>query len=157
MECKKCGSKYVVNKFHQLCDRCNKERLHGNKFGKTYKHSPKNKSGLKLSKNASHKIKVDEEYYEKIFNMKPNLCEECLCQLPQEFRDSEGKVIARWQYSHILPKSTYPEHRHNLMNMNRLCLKHHEKWENGDKKSMRIWKGNVELCLKMGVKLKNSE
>lgn len=146
----------MVNKFHKLCVKHNNERLYGNEFGKVYNTPIRKSSPLKRSKKSFETVSLDEELYELIFNTHPHECEECGISLPSDFRDDKGKVLARWQYSHILPKSTYPELRHNPLNMNRLCLNHHEKWENGDKKSMSIWKGNVEACILMGENLKDN-
>lgn len=149
-KCKECDSPHVVNKFHMMCQQCNNMRLHGSKFGKTHKFTPKRNSSPSVASKAKRdrRIKEDEEFYETVFNSKPHECEECRLNgintpLPNEFRDYEGKVNARWQYSHVVPKSITPKHlRHDPLNMNRLCLQHHEQWENGDSKSMKIYAKN---------------
>tara|TARA_R110002050_G_scaffold47847_4_gene111440 strand:- start:1030 stop:1548 length:519 start_codon:yes stop_codon:yes gene_type:complete len=162
--CKKCNeNKHIVNKHFGLCQGCNNERLHGSQFGKQYKHTreaPKSltsklnrlkhdvKQGVKPKKIKSseirnNRIKQDEEFYEKSFNQSNHKCEECGSQLPKEFRGPDGKVNARWRYSHIVAKSIAPELRHNLDNINHLCIEHHTQWDHGDKASMKIYKKNA--------------
>tara|TARA_R110000796_G_scaffold59008_2_gene135932 strand:- start:1288 stop:1734 length:447 start_codon:yes stop_codon:yes gene_type:complete len=92
--------------------------------------------------NKNNKIKADEEFYKKCFDTSDHLCEECGCQLPTNFTDEEGKVIAKWRYSHIIPKSIAPEIRHTIKNINHLCIMHHQEWENGDKENMYIYSKN---------------
>jgi len=127
MICKICGSKYVVNKFYGLCKRCNDIRLRGPDF---------------LLEKARKSILEDEIFYKKIFDASDHKCEECGKSLNTEFRDFEGRIIARWRYSHILPKSIYPEFRHEELNINNLCFECHQEWENGDKQSMMIYLTN---------------
>lgn len=156
-ECKNCKkNKRIVNKFFNLCLECNNERLHGSKYGKQYKHTPRRNNAFKLSKNSlsgglSEKAKLaiekDEKFYEECFNLSNHRCEECDAQLNTEFRDDDGRIIMRIRYSHILPKSTYPRLRHNVLNINHLCGDHHSEWENGDKENMKIFKKNKErIC-----------
>jgi 5-methylcytosine-specific restriction endonuclease McrA len=148
--CRKCGSKYVANKHFMLCKKCNNERLHGSEYGK----KPENyfiKSD-KIEKTVE-KIKADEDFYEEVFNSsKDHRCENCRKQLNAEFRDDEGRVTCRWRYSHILPKSLYPEYRHSLLNMNNLCLDCHNKWEHlrgEERQKMLIFVKNRENILKL--------
>ena len=169
MSCKKCKKdKDIVNKFHGLCFQCNNKRLESLKKPKLYKHtkqkskdttdSPKrfrrsvkgNKSdkivygGDKRSKSLVTKV-MDEMFYEKCFNECTNhSCEECGESLPTEFRGDDGKVLYRARYSHIIAKSIAPELRHDVKNINHLCLKHHMQWEFGDKENMKIYKANKE-------------
>lgn len=98
---------------------------------------------------AKAQIKLDEETYEKVFNSSNHLCEECECQLNIEFRNEDGNVEFRARYSHILPKSVYPKLRNKPQNINNLCLKHHEMWENGDREKMKIYKKNHKICLEL--------
>ena len=171
MSCKKCNrDKKIVNKHFYLCQECNNERLHGNKYGKQYKlvikegqsfkttprrrgrkkgslFAPKIKSIPKREKDYSRqdeKIRIDEEFYKKCFDNSNHKCEECGEDLPTIFRNEEGRVVARWRYSHIIPKSIAPELRHSIKNINHLCLIHHSEWENGDKEKMKIYKENRE-------------
>jgi hypothetical protein len=88
------------------------------------------------------RLAEDEAFYQECFDLSNHKCEECGVQLPTEFRNDEGKVNARWRYSHIVAKSIAPELRHDTNNINHLCLKHHTQWDHGDKKSMKIYDGN---------------
>lgn len=150
-KCVECGSPYVVNKKFKLCGKCNNIRLHGGSCKKDRKPI-KIKACLpgggfiKQSKRGvvtrTRVIDRDEQTYEKVFNSKPNYCEECQRLLPDTFRDDEGRVIQRSQFSHIVPKSIAPELRHNPEAINRLCINCHSEWEHGDKKGMRIYASN---------------
>lgn len=168
MSCKNCSrDREIVNKHFGLCLECNNERLHGSKYGKQYKFKRKpidfsktskkpiirlNKKKKEAAKKSEfvkiHKrepidnIKLDEEFYEKCFNLSDHKCEECGTQLPDIFRDENGKVAARWRYSHIIPKSIASKLRHVVKNINHLCLRCHSKWENGDRESMKIYEEN---------------
>jgi len=94
-------------------------------------------------------IDKDEEFYKECFDQSDHRCEECGKRLNDEFRDDDGRVIARWRYSHIIPKSIAPRLRHIVLNINHLCLEHHEMWENGDKESMNIFEKNQERICKL--------
>lgn len=173
MACRECRQDLpIVNQFHKLCLTCNNIRLHGNKYGKQYDKAvfkiariktrnkpskslfftptPDSKKSEKISfwqnaeKDKVDKIAKDEAFYEKCFNSSDHKCEECGVELPDIFRDENGKVVARWRYSHIIPKSIANELRHNVDNINHLCLQHHKEWENGDKKSMKIYGKNAK-------------
>ena len=162
MECKKCGNKYVANKWFKLCSGCNNERLHGNQYGKTidYKENkiesikePLNKrvidkgekivasGGNKKSKSFQN-VSLDEIFYLKCFQSSDHKCEECSEKLPEEFRTVDGDLIYRARYSHVIPKSIAPELRHNVDNINHLCLTCHQKWDFGGKKEMKIYTKN---------------
>ena len=164
MECKECsGEKPIVNKHFGLCQECNNVRLHGSKYGKEYNittdkrkplrsglnkldHSIKGESKTKYKKtksNTNNNIMLDENFYQKCFDSSDHRCEECGTKLPNEFRNDQGKVLARWRYSHIVAKSIAPELRHDVSNINHLCLKHHGQWDHGDKKSMKIYAKNA--------------
>jgi hypothetical protein len=163
MVCSKCKQNYpIVNKHFKLCQGCNNERLHGSKYGKVYpnikkkstfvtgaKSNVKKKSKKSLFSNIKEGVREkdnmlskDEALYEASFNSSNHKCEECNKDLPTEFRDENGKINARYRYSHIIPKSIAPEIRHDLSNINNLCLRCHIKWENGNKAEMSIFKEN---------------
>ena len=164
MNCKNCNTeKNIVNKHFGLCRDCNNERLHGSKNGKSYNISKKETKPLRAKINRiDHKVKdgikvvfggqrksksfqnilLDEMFYEKCFNKSNHKCEECGVSLPDQFRNEEGKVIARWRYSHIIAKSIAPELRHDTNNINHLCLKHHTQWDHGNKRDMSIYEKN---------------
>tara|TARA_R110002126_G_scaffold149434_2_gene295385 strand:- start:22 stop:366 length:345 start_codon:yes stop_codon:yes gene_type:complete len=88
-------------------------------------------------------LKLDELFYQECFDASDHKCEECGKQLPTEFRDDEGKINARWRYSHIVAKSIAPELRHSISNINHLCLNHHTQWDFGNKREMKIYAKNA--------------
>lgn len=141
MDCNNCGlNRNIVNKHFGLCSQCNYMRLKENKLAnKTLVkklHLPHKVNKVKL------KIDKDEAFYFECFSSSNHICEECGIELPTIFKDENGKIIARWRYSHILPKSTFPELRHNITNINHLCLPHHIEWDHGDKTKMKVYKLN---------------
>lgn len=167
MSCRGCSRDIViVNKHFALCQECNSERLHGSKYGKQYKFIPKKIEFSKapprqlsqkrrektkrslfvdsrsLQVEKIDKIKLDEDFYELCFNQSDHKCEECSTKLPDIFRDANSKVVARWRYSHIIPKSIASNLRHVVKNINHLCLECHGRWENGDRENMKIYSKN---------------
>ena len=141
MCCSKCGKgKEIINKHFKLCLVCNNMRLEDRKVSgikvEKISHSKKKPNKVQIS------IEKDEEFYLECFNSSNHVCEECGAQLPTEFRDEKGKVLARYRYSHIFPKSVYPELRHEISNINHLCLIHHIQWDHGDKTVMKIYELN---------------
>lgn len=167
-ECQSCHKvKKIVNSHYRLCDECNKLRLKSFKASKLiieYNRTildkkplkrvekslkDKNKGSLFINiahknKRSKDKILKDELFYEQCFNNSDHKCEECDELLPDNFRNSQNKVEARWRYSHIIPKSIAPELRHDIDNINHLCLKCHGEWENGNKVEMRIFSKNYK-------------
>jgi hypothetical protein len=158
MGCIKCGNKYVSNKWFKLCQGCNNKRIHGNEFGKPIEYKEKKKESLKPSikrivdkgvapkKNKETKVNInlinDELLYERVFDASNHKCEECNKDLPTNFRNDEGKIEARFRYSHIIPKSIAPELRHEDDNINNLCIECHHDWDFGNKKEMNIYSKN---------------
>ena len=169
-----CGSKYIVNKTHNLCDGCNFKRLNNGKTRfevarekestkprKVYRIERKplkrKKTSLKRSpvrstqrtkEKRAEVLRKDRELYLYIFNTKPNECEECGAMLPDIFEDEYG-IVAIYQYSHILSKGHEPKLRHCKLNVQKLCLQCHNHWEFGDKESMKICEKNQVLIEKM--------
>jgi hypothetical protein len=165
MSCKNCGENYpIINKWFGLCRGCNNERLHGSKHGKVskpiekkrksnsdVKNKPKQKNksiaylmsvGGKEKPKKKTMYEKDNDFYKECFKTFNNKCDECGCKQPEEFLNSNGKVNARYRYSHIVPKSIAPELRHEIENINDLCLKCHSKWEGEKKIEMGIYKTN---------------
>ena len=162
MNCKGCNiNKNIVNKHFNLCQECNNERLHGSKYGKQYNLARKEIKSVKTKINRlNHKVVdgkktsprkgksvgknllLDEAFYEECFNTSNHKCEECGSSLPTEFRNDEGMINARWRYSHIVAKSIAPELRHDIKNINHLCILHHTQWDHGDRKTMKIYNIN---------------
>lgn len=143
MACKSCGkNNKIVNSHFELCFICNSNRLKNNKKKNDYDKSYFVKRDLGKKPSKKNKIEKDEKFYEICFNNSNHKCEECNVDLPNVFRGDDGRIVARWRYSHIIPKSIAPKLRHVLKNINHLCLKHHMQWENGDKENMRIYRKN---------------
>lgn len=140
MQCVICSSKWVVNKKFCLCDNCNFKRLHE---GKTKWEVSSRKPVKRASNKRKSVLEADREVYLRLFLDRGQVCEECDTPLPDEF-EIDGNLVAIWRYSHIKPKSTYPELRHDPNNFNILCLECHSKWEFGDKKEMKIYNKNKE-------------
>lgn len=167
--CKGCNKpKQIVNRHFELCQGCNNIRLHGSQYGKQYeltskksnvqkqypkltsgKRKPKQKKSLFSPVNTEVRKKVnmyelDNAFYKKCFDTFNHKCEECNKELPEVFANEDGKVLNRWRYSHIIPKSIAPELRHDINNINDLCLSCHMEWENGTKEEMNIWEVNCD-------------
>lgn len=136
---------YLQRSKERNIDKVNKPSIFKSKVVKTSKIQVKSNT---LEKRREILLK-DEETYEKVFNMKPSVCEECDCRLPDQFRDVEGNIIYRSQYSHILSKGAYPEFRHNPLNFNRLCFKCHHEYEFGDRLGMKINELNKNIIEKL--------
>lgn len=79
---------------------------------------------------------ANERFYRWIWDNKPHQCEECMKPL-----NNYSAVYC----SHILARGAYPEMAHDTRNINILCFEHHNQWENGDKKMMRIYPQNLKL------------
>ena len=105
-------------------------RLHWSK-GRCKPCASKSYKKLGPSKKAKDKIDLDTKFYEELWSERPHYCEECDKDL--------GKNWERYMFSHILSKGSQPKLRHNKDNINILCLECHQKWEFGDKKSMKIY------------------
>lgn len=80
--------------------------------------------------------KANERFYRFMWQNKPHVCEEC--QKPLNFYSSSF-------ISHILSRGSSPEMAHDVRNINILCLKHHNQWETGKRKTMRIYPQNLKL------------
>jgi hypothetical protein len=169
--CRGCGKdKFIVNKTHMLCLDCNHFRLHKKTRFETAKEKfdsslPKLKikplkqrkwvvkSTTKTKEKRQETLCKDRETYFKVFKNKPHNCEECDMPLPEVFEDENGDIVMIAQYSHILGKQAWPEFRHNPENFNRLCMGCHDKWDHGDKRSMKIYEKNGIII----EKLKNNK
>lgn len=80
-----------------------------------------------------HTPEENEKFYRWCWEHKPHICEECMKPLPN---------YSAVHVSHILTRGAHPEMAHDGRNVNILCFNHHNKWENGDRKSMRIYAAN---------------
>jgi len=168
--CKQCFTSKLVNA-KSICSDCTFRNNHDGKSRQeiySERSKTKEKTGAsktvisrkKPSKNTSllknerlekrrETLRQDELFYESIFNSRPHKCEECGVSLPDQFRDEEGNVIYRSQYSHILSKGSEPRLRHHPLNINRLCSIHHYQWEFQDQTKMKIYESNQKLIQEM--------
>jgi len=97
--------------------------------------------------------KLDTSTYLKVWNNKPHECEECGKWL--EYAVQENVIKDRSVFSHILSKGAFPEHRNNVENFNLLCFEHHQQYEFGNRKSMKIFKNNELIIDKLKRKYNN--
>lgn len=129
-QCKgECGKRRaIVNRKYFLCNECNKDRIN-------------ERSILTAARNPSKsKQLADEVFYQTAWKIKPNYCEECGLYLSK---------FSRAFISHILTKGAHDPLRNHLDNFNKLCLEHHNQWEFGDRKSMKIYEGNQLIIEKL--------
>ena len=82
-----------------------------------------------VSKKMQEMHKIDQEFYREIWNSRAHYCENCNKYLGDEF-ENNGKPIALYRYSHIIPKSVYPFLRHYPKNIKLLCLQCHTNFDN---------------------------
>lgn len=75
-------------------------------------------------------------FYRWIWEHKPHYCEECLRPL---------REYSSVYCSHILSRGAYPEFAYYPDNVNILCFKHHQQWENGKRETMRIYDRNMRI------------
>ena len=79
---------------------------------------------------------ANERFFRWVWEYKPHYCEECMRPLR-----SYSVVYC----SHILTRGAHPEMAHDPRNINILCFEHHNMWENGNRKRMRIYPGNQRI------------
>lgn len=77
-----------------------------------------------------HTPEENERFYRFCWKHKPHVCEECMKPL---------KEYSATYISHIRTRGAFPEMAFDCRNVNILCVEHHNQWENGDRKSMRIY------------------
>lgn len=81
-----------------------------------------------------HTPAENERFYRWCWEHYPHICAECMRPLRQ---------YSATYVSHIMTRGAHPEAAHDCRNVNILCFSHHSIWENGDRKNMRIYAGNV--------------
>ncbi len=82
-----------------------------------------------------HTPAENERFYRYCWELYPHICEECMRPLTQ---------FSATYISHIRTRGAFPEAAHDVRNVNILCFKHHNQWETGNRKAMRIYPGNVQ-------------
>nr|DAV47270.1 MAG TPA: NinG protein [Caudoviricetes sp.] len=81
-----------------------------------------------------HSMAENERFYRYCWRIYPHICQECLRPL--------GNYSAVY-ISHIRTRGAFPEMAHDVRNVNVLCFKHHNQWETGNRKAMRIYPRNA--------------
>ena len=81
-----------------------------------------------------HTPAENERFYRFCWDHYPHICEECMRPLRQ---------YSATYVSHILTRAAHPEMAHDCRNINILCFNCHNRWENGDRQNMRIYRKNV--------------
>lgn len=81
-------------------------------------------------------MRANEKFFRWIWEHKPHICEETLKPL-----QNYSAVYC----SHILTRGAFPEMATDPRNINILCFEMHNKWENGDRRNMRIYPSNMRL------------
>ena len=77
--------------------------------------------------------KGNEKFYKWCLRKFPHVCEECGVPIENPWA---------MNVSHILTRGAHPDKAHDPRNVNILCWRHHMEWENGNRKSMRIYSKN---------------
>ena len=80
-----------------------------------------------------HTPQENERFYRFCWEHYPHQCAETMRPLNQ---------YSATYVSHILTRGAHPEMAHDPRNVNILCFEMHNRWENGDRKNMRIFAGN---------------
>lgn len=80
--------------------------------------------------------RANERFFRWVWAHKTHYCEETMRPLPN---------YSATYCSHILTRGAHPEMAHDPRNINILCAEMHDKWENGDRKAMRIYDKNQRL------------
>jgi hypothetical protein len=86
---------------------------------------------------------ANDRFYRWMWDNKKHYCEECMKPLENYW---SGFI------SHILTRGANPAIAHDPRNINILCHVHHTQWETGERKTMRIYPGNIKT-----IKLLQSE
>lgn len=80
-----------------------------------------------------HTPQENERFYKWCWEHYPHICMETMRPLRQ---------YSATFVSHILTRGAHPEMAHDPRNVNILCFEMHNKWENGNRETMRIYRIN---------------
>ena len=80
-----------------------------------------------------HTPAENERFYRWCWDHYPHQCAETMRPLRQ---------YSATYVSHILTRGANPEMAHDPRNVNILCFEQHNRWENGDRQNMRIYRSN---------------
>ena len=81
-----------------------------------------------------HTPQENERFYRWCWEHYPHICSETMRPLHQ---------FSATYISHILTRGARPEMAHDPRNVNILCFEMHNRWENGDRSNMRIYRSNL--------------
>lgn len=98
------------------------------------------RKSIQKEKFGGNNAEGNSKFYRYCIEHLPHRCEECL-------RPIEHPTATN--VSHILTRGAHPEMAHDPRNVNMLCFEHHAKWENGNRKSMRIYERNQKTIEKL--------
>lgn len=79
---------------------------------------------------------MNQKFFHWVWLHKDHICEECGRPLPE---------YSATFCSHILSRGAHPECSTDPRNINILCFNHHEQWEVGDRKAMKIYETNQKI------------
>lgn len=81
-----------------------------------------------------HTPQENERFYRWCWDHYPHICAETMRPLRQ---------YSATYISHILTRGAHPEMAHDPRNVNILSFEMHNRWENGDRRNMRIYRANL--------------
>jgi len=81
-----------------------------------------------------HTMAENERFYRWCWDHYPHICQETMRPL----REFSATYV-----SHILTRGAYPQMAHDPRNVNILSFEMHNRWENGDRENMRIYRANL--------------
>lgn len=87
-----------------------------------------------------HTPEENERFYRFCWEHYPHQCEETMRPLHE---------YSAVYISHILTRGAHPEMAHDPRNVNILCFEAHNRWENGDRQNMRIYRKNQLMIEKL--------
>jgi len=130
---KKKKLKPVAPTLHELAFYAGGEELLNRVKNMKFKKTKINQRSTRTS--SVNVYKEDKKWYDEQIELAQEtpFCEECGVRLHN---------ISRINISHILSKGSNPALRNHPNNYNILCITHHEQWEFGDKKAMKIYNKN---------------
>lgn len=116
----------------KFCDRGNSESS----------ETPKQRKRINpISKKGKEQMDRDTAFYEEIWNERPHSCEECGCNLGDNWK--------RYMFSHLITKGAHPELRYDKRNISLSCLPCHTRYETGDRKGMRVYEKCKDIIVQL--------
>ncbi len=132
LNCKECGSAYVVNRTYKLCQYHNNIRLHGKPF--PIKKPIKQKKKMNLNNSIREEMRDSDGLL---------TCEGC------------GLRRKHLDVSHLIPISIRKDLEEDNRNLQPLCRDCHVIWEHGEKKDKEIlicYNNNLNLIKQLDMK-----